>query len=103
MLSFSFFSLVLADFQDVNVILILGFGFLGTFLTRYGFSACGFNLLVAVTATQWAIVLNGMESIYLSGRAKINLKRWVRVVTDELFSLNAPFIEFTAFIIHVLS
>lgn len=66
-----------AEFQDVNVIVILGFGFLGTFLVRYGFSASGFNLLVAVIATQWAIILNGIESFYYRGTAKINLKRWV--------------------------
>lgn len=78
------FSSVLAEFQDVNVIVILGFGFLGTFLVRYGFSASGFNLLAAVTATQWAIVLNGIESIYYRGTARINLKRWVKVVTDVI-------------------
>lgn len=61
----------------MNVIVILGFGFLGTFLVRYGFSASGFNLLVAVIATQWAIILNGIESFYYRGTAKINLKRWV--------------------------
>lgn len=70
----SFFT---AEFQDVNVIVILGFGFLGTFLVRYGFSASGFNLLVAVIATQWAIILHGIESFYCRGTAKINLKRWV--------------------------
>ncbi|XP_018553295.1 rh blood group, D antigen isoform X1 [Lates calcarifer] len=48
-------------FQDVNVMVILGFGFLGTFLVRYSFSASAFNLLVAVMATQWAIILNGIE------------------------------------------
>lgn len=58
------------------MIVILGFGFLGTFLVRYGFSASGFNLLVAVIATQWAIILNGIESFYYRGTAKINLKRW---------------------------
>lgn len=61
----------------MNVIVILGFGFLGTFLVRYSFSASAFNLLVAVTATQWAIVLNGIESIYYRGTARINLRRWV--------------------------
>lgn len=76
---------VLAEFQDVNVIVILGFGFLGTFLVRYGFSASAFNLLVAVMATQWAIVLNGIESIYYRGTARINLKRWVKPVTDGIF------------------
>lgn len=71
------FFFFLAAFQDVNVIVILGFGFLGTFLVRYSFSASAFNLLVAVTATQWAIVLNGIEYIYYRGTARINLRRWV--------------------------
>lgn len=57
------------------MIVILGFGFLSTFLVRYGFSASGFNLLVAVTATQWAIILNGLESWYYRGKVSINLKR----------------------------
>lgn len=77
----------LTEFQDVNVIVILGFGFLGTFLVRYGFSASGFNLLVAVMATQWAIVLNGVELIYYTGTARLNLKRWVKAVTDGVISL----------------
>lgn len=57
------------------MIVILGFGFLSTFLVRYGFSASGFNLLVAVMATQWAIILNGLESWYYRGKVSINLKR----------------------------
>lgn len=61
----------------MNVVVILGFGFLSTFLVRYGFSASGFNLLVAVMATQWATILNGMESWYYRGHAGINLRRWV--------------------------
>ncbi|XP_075883682.1 rh blood group, D antigen [Nelusetta ayraudi] len=71
------FNTLYPAFQDVNVIVILGFGFLGTFLVRYSFSASAFNLLVAVTATQWAIVLNGIESIYYRGTARINLRSLV--------------------------
>lgn len=66
-----------AEFQDTHVIVFLGFGFLSTFLVRYGFSSLGFNLLVAATATQWAIILNGLESWYYRGKISINLKRWV--------------------------
>lgn len=73
----AFYLFSLAEFQDVNVIVILGFGFLSTFLVRYGFSASGFNLLVAVMATQWAIILNGIESLYYRGKVSINLRRWV--------------------------
>uniref|UniRef100_A0AAQ6A9H4 Ammonium transporter AmtB-like domain-containing protein n=1 Tax=Amphiprion ocellaris TaxID=80972 RepID=A0AAQ6A9H4_AMPOC len=71
------FSNFYAEFQDVNVIVILGFGFLCTFLVRYGFSGSGFNLLVAVMATQWAIILNGIESWYYRGKIRVNLRSLV--------------------------
>ncbi|XP_068608223.1 rh blood group, D antigen [Brachionichthys hirsutus] len=61
-------------FQDVNVMVILGFGFLCTFPVRYGFSASGFNLLVAVVGTQWAVVLNGIESWYYRGKIRIDVR-----------------------------
>ncbi|KAL7380799.1 hypothetical protein ABVT39_024262 [Epinephelus coioides] len=66
-----------SEFQDVNVMVILGFGFLCTFLVRYGFSGAGFNLLVAVVATQWAVILNGIESWYYRGKIRINLRSLV--------------------------
>lgn len=65
-----------AEFQDVNVMVILGFGFLCSFLVRYGFSATGFNLLVAIMATQWALILNGMESWYYRGKISVDLTRF---------------------------
>ncbi|XP_077477666.1 rh blood group, D antigen isoform X2 [Stigmatopora argus] len=61
-------------FQDLNVMIFMGFGFLGSFLVRYGFSASGFNFLIAVIATQWALLLNGMESWYYSGKIRIGLR-----------------------------
>jgi ammonium transporter Rh len=43
-------------FADVHVMIIVGFGFLMTFLSRYGFSSVGLNLLVAAVAMQWGIL-----------------------------------------------
>ncbi|KAG9274862.1 ammonium transporter Rh type A-like [Astyanax mexicanus] len=48
-----------ANFQDVHVMVFLGFGFLASFLVRYGFSSVGFSMLVAAMAIQWATLLNG--------------------------------------------
>ena len=39
-------------YQDVHVMIYVGFGFLMTFLYRYGFSAVGFNMLLAAIAMQ---------------------------------------------------
>ncbi|XP_029982030.1 rh blood group, D antigen isoform X2 [Sphaeramia orbicularis] len=74
------------DFQDVNVMVLLGFGFSFTFLVRYGFSGTGFNLLVAAMATQWAIVLNGIESWYYRGKIWINLRS---LIVAEMCTVSA--------------
>ncbi|XP_067278026.1 rh blood group, D antigen isoform X2 [Pseudorasbora parva] len=39
--------------------IFMGFGFLATFLVRYGFSGSGFNVLLAAMAIQWAVLMNG--------------------------------------------
>ncbi|KAM4723762.1 rh blood group, D antigen [Anableps anableps] len=74
------------EFQDVNVIVILGFGFLCTFPVRYGFSGSGFNLLVAVIATQWALILSCIDSWYNAGIIWIDLKS---IIHAELCAVSA--------------
>ena len=43
-------------FQDVHVMIFVGFGFLMTFLKKYGMSAVALNMMVAVFAIQWHIL-----------------------------------------------
>lgn len=74
------------EFQDVNVMVILGFGFLCTFPVRYGFSGSGFNLLVAVIATQWALILKGFDSWYYTKVIRIDLKS---IINAELCAVSA--------------
>uniref|UniRef100_A0A4W4FXC5 Ammonium transporter AmtB-like domain-containing protein n=1 Tax=Electrophorus electricus TaxID=8005 RepID=A0A4W4FXC5_ELEEL len=50
-----------ANFQDVHVIVFLGFGFMSMFLVRYGFSGTGFGLLVAAMVVQWATFINTLD------------------------------------------
>lgn len=47
-------------FQDVHVMIFIGFGFLMTFLKRYGYSAVGVNLLLAAFVIQWALIIRGL-------------------------------------------
>lgn len=49
-------------FQDVHVMVFIGFGFLMTFLRRYGFSSIAFNMLVAAFAIQWSTITTGVFS-----------------------------------------
>ncbi|CAH7221187.1 ammonium transporter Rh type A [Phodopus roborovskii] len=47
-------------FQDVHVMIFVGFGFLMTFLKKYGFSGIGFNLFLAALGLQWGTIVQGL-------------------------------------------
>ncbi|XP_077018150.1 ammonium transporter Rh type A isoform X1 [Tamandua tetradactyla] len=47
-------------FQDVHVMIFFGFGFLMTFLKKYGFSSVGINLLIAALGLQWGTIVQGI-------------------------------------------
>lgn len=49
-----------AVFQNVHVMMFIGFGFLMTFLKRYGYSAVGINFLIAAMVIQWHILFKGL-------------------------------------------
>jgi ammonium transporter Rh len=57
-----------ALFQDVHIMIFVGFGFLMTFISSYGFSGVGYNFLLASAAIQWSILTNGFwHNIFASG------------------------------------
>ena len=60
-------------FQDVHVMIFIGFGFLMTFLKRYGYGSIGFNFMLAVFVLQWAILLRGFFDRDGFSDGKINL------------------------------
>ncbi len=49
-------------FQDIHIMIFIGFGFLMTFLKRYGYSALGYNFLLSALAIQWSIIVYGLIS-----------------------------------------
>ena len=53
-----------AVFQDVHVMIFIGFGFLMTFLKKYGFSAVGYNFLLAALVIQWATIMKGFFHLH---------------------------------------
>ncbi|KAL1774181.1 ammonium transporter Rh type C [Sigmodon hispidus] len=55
------------SFQDVHAMVFVGFGFLMTFLQRYGFSAVGFNFLLAAFGIQWALLMQGWFRFFQEG------------------------------------
>jgi ammonium transporter Rh len=56
--------------------MFIGFGFLMTFLKRYGFSSLGFNFLVAAFVLQWATLVGGFLEME-HGRISVHLLTYV--------------------------
>eukprot|EP00062_Callorhinchus_milii_P018487 gi/632972009/ref/XP_007902449.1/ PREDICTED: ammonium transporter Rh type A-like [Callorhinchus milii] len=80
------FSITYPVFQDVNAVVVIGFGFLLTFLKRYAHSGLAFNLFLAALAVQWATFLEGALLDTLQEGIQISLKSIIRA---ELNAVSA--------------
>lgn len=78
-------------FQDVHVMIFIGFGFLMTFLKRYGFSSVGVNLLLAAFGLQWGLLMQGLWHLD-NGKIKINIFK----IINADFSTATVLISFGA-------
>ncbi|XP_075893621.1 ammonium transporter Rh type A [Nelusetta ayraudi] len=78
-------------FQDVHVMIFIGFGFLMTFLKRYGFSSVGVNLLLAAFGLQWGLLMQGLWHLQ-DGKIKINIFK----IINADFSTATVLISFGA-------
>ena len=70
-------------FQDVHVMIYIGFGFLMTFLKKYGYGAVGYNFFIAALVAQWSTIVNGcFNQIYVEGNEgiKISLQTYVKEI-----------------------
>ena len=67
-----------AVFQDVQVMIFVGFGFLMTFLKKYGYSAVGYNFFISALAIQWYMIIRACIGHH-GGELKIliNMERFV--------------------------
>ncbi|KAM7229258.1 hypothetical protein CapIbe_019374 [Capra ibex] len=64
-------------FQDVHVMVFAGFGFLMTFLRKYGFSGVGINLLIAALGLQWGTFIQGLFRSH-GQRFQIEIKNMIQ-------------------------
>lgn len=78
-------------FQDVHVMIFIGFGFLMTFLKRYGFSSVGVNLLLAAFGLQWGLLMQGLWHMD-HGKIKISIFK----IINADFSTATVLISFGA-------
>jgi ammonium transporter Rh len=60
-----------AMFIDVHTMMFIGFGFLMTFLKRYGYGATGLNFLIAAFVLEWSLLVRGWLND--SNSIKINI------------------------------
>lgn len=75
-------------FQDIHVMMFIGFGFLMTFLKKYWFSSLGMNFWLAALALQWSILIDGFFERLLTN----DLEHWHTPIQIDVKSLvNADF------------
>lgn len=66
-------------FQDVHVMIFVGFGFLMTFLRRYGFTSVSINMFLASLLIQWAMIVRGCihEGIFVGDKYQVRVEEMV--------------------------
>ena len=55
------------EFQDIHVMMFIGFGFLMTFLKRYTYSSVGVNFVLGAFILQWGTLVNGFFELAPDG------------------------------------
>lgn len=70
--------------------IFIGFGFLMTFLQKYGFGSVGFNFLIAAFSLQWATLMQGFFHGMHGGSVHVGVERCVheRQLQAPPFSSN---------------
>jgi len=82
-------------YQDVHVMILIGFGFLMTFMHKYFFSSIGYNFILAAITIQLSILINGFFHCVFSGHwEKINMNIESLITGD--FAAGAILISFGA-------
>ncbi|XP_064539342.1 ammonium transporter Rh type B [Drosophila montana] len=79
------------QFQDVQVMIFIGFGFLMTFLRKYGYSATGYTLFMSALVVQWSVLMKGF--LHMEG-GKISLS--LESIIDADIAAAVPLISMGA-------
>ena len=82
-------------FQDVHVMIFIGFGFLMTFLKKYSFSGVGLNFLIAAITIQYSILINGFFHCLFKNHWEMLTLDITSLITGD-FAAGAVLITFGA-------
>jgi ammonium transporter Rh len=83
-------------FMDVHSMMFVGFGFLMTFLKRYGYGSIGFNFLIAAYTLQWSLLVRGWLDSGYANRGQFEISTSNLLIAD--LSTAAVLISFGAVI-----
>lgn len=78
-------------FGDVHVMIFIGFGFLMTFLKKYGLSAVGLTLFLSAIAIQWVILLNGFWANIYETKKDENPGEWQKIQVSIRWFIEGDF------------
>ena len=82
-------------FQDVHVMIFIGFGYLMTFLKKYAFTSVGYTFLIGSFIIQYSILVNGLfHNIFMNHYEKIYLNIESLIIGD--FTVGAVLVSFGA-------
>ncbi|NWZ88292.1 RHL protein, partial [Poecile atricapillus] len=70
------------EFQDVNHMVIFGFGFFLIVLRRYGFSSTGFNLLLIVLGVQCSVLVDDLLVFLSLQQREIGMRSLAKAVVS---------------------
>lgn len=62
-------------FQDVHIQVLLSFGLLVAFLSRYGPGSAVISILIIAFAIQWAVLIQGFFYFFLNGKIYVGAQR----------------------------
>ncbi|XP_072188585.1 ammonium transporter Rh type A [Excalfactoria chinensis] len=79
-------------FKDVHMMIFIGFGFLMTFLKKYGFTSVGINMLIAAFGLQWGTLMQGFLHGGKGGKIPVGVKSMI----NADFSTATALISFGA-------
>lgn len=83
-------------YQDVHVMIFVGFGFLMTFLKKYGFSSVAFNFVIAALTIQWAMIAVNFIHKWYENHASEKIALDVTSLITADFACGATLITFGA-------
>ena len=81
-------------FQDVHVMIFIGFGFLMTFIKTMSWTALSYNWIISIWALQWGIIFNDFWHQVIGGKDLVKVDVTLQTLIIGDFGAGAAMITF---------